>query len=122
MNDREQIEKLYQDMYAAMVNKDEKELDRIHDDSFVLYHMTGMRQDKNEYIRSILNGALNYYKEETAQLEISVSGEKAQMKGLSKVTAAVFGGGRHTWRLQLEFRLLKKDGEWRLCEAQASTW
>ena len=34
MDDKKQIEQLYQDMYAAMVKKDEAELDRVHDDTF----------------------------------------------------------------------------------------
>ena len=37
-------------MYSAMVNKDRAELKRVHDDSFVLHHMTGMRQDKQTYV------------------------------------------------------------------------
>ena len=36
MTDKEQIIALYKEMYAAMVNKDRAELERIHDDSFAL--------------------------------------------------------------------------------------
>ena len=36
MTDKEQIIALYKEMYAAMVNKDRAELERVHDDSFVL--------------------------------------------------------------------------------------
>ncbi len=62
MDDRQQILQLYHDMYAAMTAKDEAELDRVHDDSFVLIHMTGMRQTKQQYIRAIMDGTLNYSK------------------------------------------------------------
>ena len=48
MDDKAQIEQLYQEMYEAMVNKDEAELERVHDDTFVLIHMTGMHQSKKE--------------------------------------------------------------------------
>lgn len=61
MNDKEELIKLYHDMYAAMVAKDEEKLRRVHDDSFVLIHMTGMNQSKEEYIRAIMNGTLNYF-------------------------------------------------------------
>lgn len=61
MNDREKIIQLYKDMYTAMINKDRAKLERVHDDSFVLVHMTGMRQPKDVYIDSIMNGTLNYY-------------------------------------------------------------
>ena len=49
MNDEESLRQLYEDMYAAMVTKDAAELDRVHDDSFVLVHMTGLHQDKETY-------------------------------------------------------------------------
>ena len=42
MTDKEQIIQLYKEMYTAMVNKDRAELERVHDDSFVLVHMTGI--------------------------------------------------------------------------------
>ena len=48
MTDREQIIQLYNEMYAAMVNKDRAELERVHGDSFVLVHMTGMRQSNTK--------------------------------------------------------------------------
>ena len=123
MNDEESLRQLYEDMYAAMVTKDAAELDRVHDDSFVLVHMTGLHQDKKTYIRSILNGTLNYYSAVTEDLLIQIAGDKATMTGKSRVNAAVFGGGKHTWRLQLFFQAKKtENGEWNLTRSEASTW
>lgn len=122
MTDQDQITKLYHDMYRAMVQKDRAELERVHDESFVLLHMTGMRQSKQVYIDSIMNGTLNYYTEETEQLDIQVNGDRAVMTGRSRVNAAVFGGGKHTWRLQLKFDLIKRPDGWKLTSAQASTY
>ena len=122
MDDQEKLRQLYEDMYAAMVAKDAKELDRVHDDSFTLVHMTGMHQDKQTYIRAILNGTLNYYSAVTEGLDIQVAGDTAAMTGRSRVTAAVFGGGRHTWRLRLSFLAKKAGEEWKLTRAEASTY
>ena len=122
MNDREQIERLYHDMYTAMVKKDRAELERVHDESFVLHHMTGMAQDKETYIRSILNGTLNYYNEQTDELDIQIHGDTSVMPGRSRITAAVFGGGRYTWRLQLRFDLIRRADGWKLTSARASTY
>ena len=91
MKDEDQIKQLYHDMYDAMVAKDEAELDRVQDDSFILIHMTGMRQDKQTYIRAILDGTLNYYSETTEDLKIHISGNTATLTGHSRVAAAVFG-------------------------------
>ena len=122
MNDREQIIRLYKEMYAAMVNKDRAELERVHDDSFVLVHMTGMRQSRQEYINAIMDGTLNYYSASHEDMQVEVGGDSAVLTGKSRVTAAVFGGGKHTWRLQLRFQLVKKNGEWRFAVASASTY
>ena len=122
MNDRDRIALLYDEMYTAMIQKDRAELDRLHDDSFTLTHMTGMVQDKETYVNSILNGTLNYYTAETEALTITVEGDTARMTGKSRVSAAVFGCGRHTWPLRLEFTLQKHDDAWRLTSARAGTY
>lgn len=122
MSDKEQIETLYREMYKAMIEKDTATLNRVHADDFVLTHMTGMHQSKQEYIRAIAGGTLNYYSAEHEQMDIKVSGDRATLRGRSRVNAAVFGGGRHTWRLQLSFQLVKKDDHWLFLSAIASTY
>ena len=122
MTDKEQIIQLYNEMYSAMVNKDKAELERVHDDSFVLVHMTGMRQSRQEYINAIMDGTLNYYSASHEDMQVEVGGDSAVLTGKSRVTAAVFGGGKHTWRLQLRFQLVNKNGEWRFAMASASTY
>ena len=122
MTDEDKIIKLYEEMYTAMINKDRTELERIHDDSFALIHMTGMKQSKSEYISAIINGTLNYYSSVHGDVEVKVNGNTASLTGKSKVTAAVFGGGRHTWRLQLDLELIRKNGEWYFTLARASTF
>ena len=122
MSDKEKIIKLYEEMYSAMINKDRTELERIHDDSFALIHMTGMKQSKAAYIAAIMNGTLNYYSAVHGDVEVKVNGDTASLTGKSKVTAAVFGGGRSTWRLQLDLELIRKNGEWYFTFAHASTF
>lgn len=122
MDDRQQIEQLYRDMYKAMAEKDSATLDRVHADEFVLVHMTGMRQSKREYIRAIMDGTLNYYSAIHEQTDITIDGDRATLTGCSRVTAAVFGGGRSTWRLQLRLGLVRRDGRWLFTEARASTY
>ena len=122
MDDKSQIKALYREMCDAMVTKDTATLNRIHADDFVLVHITGMRQSKREYINAIADGTLNYFSAEHEQMEIDISGDSATLTGRSRVTAAVFGGGRGTWRLQLSFKLVKREGQWLFTEARASTY
>ena len=109
-------------MYQAMVAKDTATLNRLHADDFVLVHMTGMRQSKASYIQAIADGTLNYYSATHEQMEVQVNGDTATLTGRSRVNAAVFGGGRHTWPLQLRFHLIKREGSWLLTESSASTY
>ena len=121
-SDKQQIETLYKQMYRAMIDKDIAALDTILDDGSVLVHMTGNRQQKRDYLREIQNGTLNYYSVQDEEIIIDVDGERATMTGRSRVTAAVYGGGRHTWRLQIESTLVKKKGRWLFVEQKASTY
>ena len=59
--DTEEIRQAYIRMYDGMISKDERILNDVLDDSFVLVHMTGMRQPKQVFIKAVLNGTLNYF-------------------------------------------------------------
>lgn len=122
MSDTEEIRKLYDEMYHAMIFKDTTTLGKILDDSFVLIHMTGMRQPKLEYLKYIDDGTLNYYACDETKLDVNVNGDTARLIGKSKVVAAVFGGGKHCWPLQLEITLKKEKGNWLMTQAIASTY
>ena len=122
MDDRELLAACYRTMYQGMIRKDTALLDGVLDDSFVLLHMTGMRQSKLQYIAAIVNGTLNYYSEQTEAVDVSAAGDAARLVGRSRVSAAVFGGGKHTWRLQLVMDAVKRDGNWYFTGAEASTY
>ena len=122
MDDKQQIIALYHQMYKAMVEKDTATLNRIHAPQFLLIHMTGRHQSKQEYIHAIADGTLNYYSAEHEQMDVTVNNDRATLQGRSRVSAAVFGGGKHTWKLQLTFQLVKRDGQWLFTQSKASTY
>ena len=122
MTDKEQISALYEAMYKAMIAKDTIALGNILSEDSVLVHMTGHRQSRKEYLSEIVSGTLNYYSVNTDSLEITVNGDTARMRGRSRVNAAVYGGGRHTWRLQMDSQLCKIDGKWLITYSKASTY
>ena len=122
MNDKEIIENCYRQMYRGMVDKDRTLLSEVLADSFVLIHMTGMRQSKEAFIKAVENGTLNYYSATHEQISAHIHGDTAELVGQSVVRAAVFGGGEHTWRLQLHCKLRQADDSWRITEARASTY
>ncbi len=120
--DEQQLKDLYHEMWQALLTKDISTLEKIHADNFVLVHMTGMNQPKAEYLRCIRDGILNYFSEVTENIFIEVNGNKGKLTGQSRVNAAVFGGGRNTWNLQLSFDVEKINGKWILTFAKASTY
>ena len=122
MNDLERIENCYRQMYRGMVEKDRDMLLELLDDTFVLVHMTGMRQSKASFIQAVEDGTLNYYSVNHQRIDTNPQGQSAELTGQSVVSAEVFGGGRRTWRLQLKLRLIQKSGNWKIAEARASVY
>lgn len=122
MSEQEKVVSCYQKMYRGMIDKDRNTLLEVLNDSFVLVHMTGMRQSKEAFIRAVEDGTLNYYSAEHQRMEVKVHGNRAELIGQSRVSAAVFGGGRNTWRLQLKLKLEQTAGVWKITEAKASTY
>ena len=122
MSDKEQIEACYRQMYCGMVEKGQGLLSEVLDDTFVLVHMTGMRQNKEAFIRAVENGTLNYYSANHQRIDVEIHGDTAELVGQSVVNAAVFGGGRNTWHLQLRLKLIRAGGAWKITEARASTY
>ena len=122
MEDKELVKNAYKKMYEGMIAKDEKILDEVLDDSFVLVHMTGMRQAKDVFIKAVMDGTLNYFSAEHEHMPIEISGDTAVLTGQSYVAAAVFGGGRSNWHLQQKCSLKKVNGDWKITQSVASTY
>ena len=122
LSDEEQIRNCYKEMYRAMTAKEASALSKVLDDSFVLIHMTGLRQTKEQFINAVLDGTLNYYSYSHENMPIEIDGDTARLKGQTKVLAAVFGGGKHTWQLQQECILKKINGVWKITLSKASVY
>lgn len=120
--DEQEIKDQYRAFYRAAIAKDRAGMEATLDDDFHLTHMTGMRQSRDEYIRYILRGNMNYYSEEPVELTAMVKGDCGTLCAQSRVEATVFDGGRHTWRLQLDMTAKKKDGVWKFTDAVACTF
>lgn len=120
--DKNLLVRQYDETLRYMVGKDTEKLSALMTDVFVLVHMTGMRQSKSEYLRSIRDGELNYISAETDDVKVELNGDKALLTGQSRVTAEVFGGSRNTWRLQLAFDMEKANGKWLQTGCKASTY
>lgn len=122
MSDIELCRAAYSEMYRAMIAKDIPALSAVLDESFVLVHMTGMRQSKTAFLKAVENGTLNYASAEHEAVDVTVQGASAVLSGKSRVCAAVFGGGWHTWRLRQDLKLVRKGEQWLITLSEAGTY
>jgi len=122
MTDEKKIQELYRDYWRGMIHKDEQRLRDLMAEDYYLEHMTGVRQTREEFLAGLRAGTFNYYSAEHDAIEVRVNDNLAEMIGKSRVTAAVYGGGKKSWRLQGYFTLKKEDGVWKMTSSKASTY
>ena len=122
MTDEEQIKELYIRYWQYMIDKDADGLNSLQTDDYYLMHMTGVKQFREVFIKGLLDGTFNYYSAEHDSIDVNITGDIAVMVGKSRVVAAVYGGGKGSWRLQGDFTLRKENGAWKLTSSKASTY
>lgn len=112
--EEELLRELYRKYWDAMIRKDAAFLRGLMAEDYHLEHMTGVRQSGEEFLRGLLDGTFNYYSAEHDSIEVRIDGMEAVMSGKSRVLASVYGGGKHEWRLQGDFRLRNEGGGWKM--------
>ena len=122
MNKEEQIKAAYTSMYEGMIRKDEKILDEVLSEDFVLVHMTGMRQNKKEFIKAVMNGTLNYYSARHDSIKIYEDKDAIDLVGKTYVLAAVFGGGRNYWHLRQDCKVAFNGTRYQIAFSKAGTY
>ena len=122
MSDEEQIKELYRSYWNYMIDKNAEGLRDLMAGDYYLRHMTGVKQSVDEFLKGLLNGTFNYYSAEHDEIIVNINGDTATMIGKSRVLAAVYGGGKNSWRLQGDFTLRKENGSWKLISSKASTY
>ena len=122
MDEAELIRELYREYWRCMIAKDANGLRGMMTDDYTLLHMTGTKQPAEVFLKGLLDGTFNYYAADHDGIEVTVSGDRASMIGKSRVLAAVYGGGKHSWRLRGDFTLRKENEHWKFSSSSASTY
>ncbi len=122
MGEKAKISELYKNYWDYMVEKNIEGLRSLMSADYCLYHMTGVRQSADEFLKGLKNGTFNYYSAEHDDIEAIIERDRATMVGKSRVVAAVYGGGKVSWRLQGDFTLRKENGSWKFTSSRASTY
>ena len=122
MGEEAKISELYKDYWDYMIEKNIEGLRSLMSSDYCLYHMTGVRQSADEFREGLKNGTFNYCSAEHDDIIVKVYGDEATMTGKSRVVAAVYGGGKGSWRLQGDFTLRRENGNWKFTSSRASTY
>ena len=122
MEEMDSIRPAIQMMFDAMVSKDADSLRNILSDDMRLYHMSGMCQSREDFIGDILDGSLDYHRISIVSMDADVKDDHADVCVRTKTDASVYGGQRHTWRLQMDTVMKKRNGRWMATESRASVF
>ncbi len=122
MDEDERIRELYRKYWQYMIEKNADGLRSLMTDDYTLLHMTGVKQSAETFLKGLLDGTFRYFAAEHDSIEVTVAGDQASMIGRSRVLAAVYGGGKHSWRLRGDFTLRKENGRWKFSSSRASTY
>ena len=122
MDDAEWIRGLYREYWRCMIAKDADGLRSMMTDDYYLLHMTGVKQSAETFLKGLQDGTFRYYSADHDSIQVDVAGDHARLMGRSRVLAAVYGGGKHSWRLQGDFTLRKENGRWKFSSSRASTY
>ena len=120
--DIEVIKKLYIDLCNASIKKEIDKLKEILTEDYILIHMTGMKQGKNDYINSVLNGELKYYEAMHESIDVNIKEDIAYLVGKTNTLASPFGMLKSWWKLKQEITLEKREGKWIITQSKASTY
>ena len=101
----------FKEFQLALIEKDEIKLNEILDDNYELVHMSGKRQNKEEFIGEILDGVLNYYHSTIKNVGIDVKEEIASISADVTLDAKVYGI-KGVWTLNTNITLRKINNVW----------
>ena len=122
MSDEDIIKNIYIELTQASINKDIEKLNELLSDKYILVHITGMNQTKEDYINSVKNGELKYYESIHEDIQINIKENKAIVIGKTKTLASPFGIQKSWWRLRQDLELEKIEGKWVIKQSKASTY
>ena len=122
MSDKELVRKLHIDLCEASINKDLIKLGEILSDDYVLVHMTGMKQTKEDYLDSVKSGELSYFESKHESIDVNVNGDDATIIGKTTTLASPFGTSKSWWNVRQDLKAKKIDGKWILMYSKASSY
>ena len=95
----------------AIIKKDKSTMESSLDSSFVLVHMSGNEEPKNQFISDVMGGVLNYFHSKIINPKIKINNNSAEMIVDVNLDAKVYGM-KGNWTLHSKNIFQKKNGKW----------
>jgi hypothetical protein len=111
----------YEGQREAMVAGDADALGELLADGFVLTHMTGYRQPKEEWLADVRSGAMTYHSMEDVDVRVEFDGGSPVLTARTRTVATIWGG-HGTWPLLLRIRFTCDGEDCLATSTVASTW
>ena len=114
----EDIQKLEDERYAAMLAKDVRTLERLLDAELVYMHSSGVADSKESYIRGLRDGVWDYQRIGRSEQTVKVSGDTALVFNRLAISIKVRGVQKEMDNRALAV-WVRRDGAWRLIALQS---
>ena len=95
----------------AIIKKDKSRMEEFLDSSFVLVHMSGNEEPKNQFISDVMGGVLNYFHSKIINPKIKINNNSGEMVVNVNLDAKVYGM-KGNWTLHSKNIFQKKNGKW----------
>jgi hypothetical protein len=105
----------------AMVTGDADALGALLTEDFVLVHMTGYRQAREEWLADVRSGAMSYHDMRDVDVSVDLSGGSPVLTARTHTRATIWGA-QGTWPLRLRISYIHAGGAWLAAGTVASTW
>ena len=95
----------------AIISKNQNVMNSFLDSSFILVHMSGNEEPKNQFISDVMGGVLNYFHSKIIEPKIKINNNSAEMNVDVNLDAKVYGM-KGNWTLHSHNTFIKKNGQW----------
>ena len=110
-NQENELLNFFINFIQAIISKDKLGMETYLDPSFVLVHMSGNEEPKNQFISDVMGGVLNYFHSKIIEPKIKINNNSAEMIVDVNLDAKVYGM-KGNWTLHSKNIFQKKNGKW----------
>lgn len=119
LTDEQAAAEAIRNQVKGMINGDLDLLRQVIASDAVLYHITGTKQSRDEWLKQIKLGRMHYFGSREILMQATVNENEANVISRIQLDARIYGF-RNTWPLESRAKLRKVNGKWQIIESHSS--